>query len=163
MLEYSSLIFIIPALYALYKNNINYANAFLFLTIASFIYHKNNILFLEKSGINDSNNSNNFQLSGINDLSHARLYEILYSGNIMNQFKNWRYWLDQFAIFILFVISVYYYINYCNEYNCQLIIFICFISGIVLFLLNIHINNNKIHLVVHLLACISYNIIIFSL
>lgn len=42
MLEYSALLFIIPAVYAWYKNNIDYGNAFIFLTITSYIYHKNN-------------------------------------------------------------------------------------------------------------------------
>ena len=42
MLEYSSLLFIIPAFYAWYMNNIDYGNAFLFLTFTSYNYHKSN-------------------------------------------------------------------------------------------------------------------------
>ena len=42
MLEYSALLFIIPAVYAWYKNNLDYGNAFLFLTITSYIYHNSN-------------------------------------------------------------------------------------------------------------------------
>jgi hypothetical protein len=43
MLEYSALLFIIPAIYAWYKNNIDYGNAFIFLTITSYIWHSKTV------------------------------------------------------------------------------------------------------------------------
>ena len=81
MLEYSALLFIIPAVYAWYKNNIDYGNAFIFLTITSYIYHKN---------------------------------------NKYNYLINWRFWIDQFAIFNVVLIGTYYYFY---QFNNMMILF----------------------------------------
>ena len=123
MLEYSALLFIIPAVYAWYKNNIDYGNAFIFLTITSYIWHTN---------------------------------------NKYNCLTNWRFWIDQFAVLNIVLIGIYHYITYCNNYVCKLIIFICFISVIILYLLNLKIIDKRIQLIIHLLTFIAHNIIISS-
>ena len=125
MLEYSALLFIIPAVYAWYKNNLDYGNAFLFLTITSYIYHTSN-KYMETT---------------------------------------WRFWIDQFAILNIVLIGLYNYITYCKNYYCKLFIFICFISCIILHLLNKFIINEKtfseiIHLSIHLVTFVAHSLII---
>jgi len=122
MLEYSSLLFIIPTLFSWYKNNIDYGNAFLFLTYTSYNYHiKSN-------------------------------YKI----------KNWKFWIDQFAIFNVVLIGTYNYILYCKTCS-KIIVFICFISCIILYLYNKNLLSNRIHLIIHILGIIGHNIIIYNL
>jgi hypothetical protein len=125
MLEYSGLLFIIPAIHAWYKNNIDYGNAFLFLSITSYIWHSCN------------------------------KYKY-------NYLTNWRFWIDQFAILNIVLTGIYHYITYCTDYYCKLFIFICFISVIILYLLNLKIIDDRIHLVIHLLTVIAHDIIIVS-
>ena len=124
MLEYSALLFMILAFCSWNKNNIDYGNGFLFLTITSYIWH----------------NSNKYDYS-----------------------KNWRFWIDQFAIFNIVLIGVYNYIIYCKNYYCKLFIFICFISCIIIYLLNLQIIDDKLQLIIHILTIIGHSIIIFSL
>ena len=123
MLQYSGLLFIIPSIYAWYKNNIDYGNAFIFLTITTYIWH---------------------------------------SSNKYDYLKNWRFWIDQFAILNIVLIGIYHYITYCNNYYCKIFIFILFISVIILYLLNLKIIDDRIHLVIHLFTFIAHNLIIFS-
>jgi hypothetical protein len=123
MLEYSGLLFIIPAVHAWYKNNNDYGNAFIFLTITTYIWH---------------------------------------SCNQYNYIINWRFWLDQFAILNIVLTGIYHFIKYCTNYYCQIFIFICFISCIILYLLNLKIIDDRIHLLIHLLTVIAHNIIIFN-
>ena len=80
MLQYSALLFIILSFYSWNKNNIDYGNGFLFLTITSYIWHS----------------SNKYDYS-----------------------KNWRFWIDQFAIFNIVLIGTYNYIIYCKNYYCK--------------------------------------------
>ena len=124
MLQYSALLFIILSFCYWNKNNIDYGNGFLFLTITSYIWHS----------------SNKYDYS-----------------------KNWRFWIDQFAIFNIVLIGVYNYIIYCKNYYCKLFIFICFISVIILYLLNLQIIDYRIQLIIHILTFIAHSIIIFSL
>ena len=124
MLQYSALLFIILSFYSWNKNNIDYGNGFLFLTITSYIWH----------------NSNKYDYS-----------------------KNWRFWIDQFAIFNIVLIGVYNYIIYCKNYYCKLFIFICFISCIIIYLLNLQIIDDKLQFIIHILTIIGHSIIIFSL
>ena len=123
MLEYSALGFIIPTIYAWYKNNIDYGNAFLFLTITTYIWH---------------------------------------SCNKYNYIINWRFWIDQFAILNIVLTGTYHYIIYCKNYYCQVFIFICFISCIILYLINLKYIDDRIHVIIHLLTVIAHNIIIFN-
>ena len=123
MLQYSGLFFIIPAIYAWYKNNIDYGNAFIFLTITTYIWH---------------------------------------SSNKYDYIVNWRFWIDQFAILNIVLTGIYHFIIYCTNYYCQIFIFILFISVIILYLLNLKIIDDRIHLVIHLFTFIAHNIIIFS-
>jgi len=124
MLEYTAFLFIIPAIFGWYKNNIDYGNAFLFLTITSYIWH--------------SSNKNNY-------------------------LKNWRFWIDQFAIYNIVLIGTYNYIMYCKNYYCKLFIFICFISCIIIYLINLKLIDDRIHFLIHILTFIAHSIIIFSL
>jgi hypothetical protein len=124
MLEYSALLFIILAFYAWNKNNIDYGNAFLFLTITSYIWH---------------------------------------TSNKYDYIKNWRFWIDQFAIFNIIIIGIYNYIMYCENYYCKLFIFICFISVFVIYLLNFQIIDYRLQLTIHLLTIMAHSLIIFSL
>jgi hypothetical protein len=123
MLQYSGLFFIIPAIYAWYKNNIDYGNAFIFLTITTYIWH---------------------------------------SSNKYDYIVNWRFWIDQFAILNIVLTGIYHFIFYCTNYYCQIFIFILFISVIILYLLNLKIIDDRIHLVIRLFTFIAHNIIIFS-
>jgi len=52
MLEYSSLLFIVPALYALSKNILEYFNGFIFLIITSYIHHSKPIDYKINNQIN---------------------------------------------------------------------------------------------------------------
>ena len=124
MLQYSALLFIILSFYSWNKNNIDYGNGFLFLTITSYIWHS----------------SNKYDYS-----------------------KNWRFWIDQFAVLNIVLIGIYNYIIYCKNYYCKLIIFICFISCIIIYLLNCEFNDDKLQLIIHILTIIGHSIIIFSL
>ena len=124
MLQYSALLFIILSIYSWNKNNIDYGNGFLFLTITSYIWHS----------------SNKYDYS-----------------------KNWRFWIDQFAVLNIVLIGIYNYIIYCKNYYCKLIIFICFISCIIIYLLNLQIIDDKLQLIIHILTIIGHSIIIFSL
>ena len=123
MLEYTALLFIALSVFAWNKNNIDYGNGFLFLTITSYIWH---------------------------------------SSNKYDYIKNWRFWFDQFAIFNIVLIGIYNYIMYCNNFYCKLIIFICFISCIILYLLNLKIIDDRIHLIIHLLTIFAHTLIIFN-
>ena len=120
MLEYSALLFIILAFCSWNKNNIDYGNGFLFLTITSYIWHS----------------SNKYDYS-----------------------KNWRFWIDQFAVLNIVLIGIYNYIIYCKNYYCKLIIFICFISCIIIYLLNLQIIDDKLQLIIHILSIIAHSII----
>ena len=124
MLQYSALLFIILSFYSWNKNNIDYGNGFLFLTITSYIWHS----------------SNKYDYS-----------------------KNWRFWIDQFAIFNIVLIGIYNYIMYCNNFYCKLTIFICFITVIILYLLNFKIIDDRIQMIIHFLTIIAHTLIIFSL
>jgi len=124
MLEYSAiLLFIIPAIYAWIKNNIDYGNGFLFLIITSYIWH---------------------------------------SSNKYNYLKNWRFWIDQFAVLNIVIIGIYHFIIYCSNYYYRLIVYICFIGCILLYLFNWNYIDDRIQLIIHLLTFIAHNIIIFS-
>ena len=124
MLQYSALLFIILSFYSWNKNNIDYGNGFLFLTITSYIWHS----------------SNKYDYS-----------------------KNWRFWIDQFAVLNIVLIGIYNYIIYCKNYYCKLFIFICFISCIIIYLLNLQIIDDKLQFIIHILTIIGHSIIIFSL
>ena len=143
MLEYSSLLFIIPAVYAWYKNNIGYGNAFLFLTLTSYNYHKS---------INSTSNDK---------IIFDNLYNNLFNTLFNNITTNWKFWIDQFAIFNVVSIGIYYYNLRCNYYS-QISIFICFIGCIILYLINKKYLDNTIHLIIHILTLIAHNIIIFN-
>ena len=124
MLEYSALLFIILSFFAWNKNNIDYGNGFLFLTITSYIWH--------------SSNKNDY-------------------------IKNWRFWIDQYAILNIVLIGMFHYIMYCKNYYCQLVIVMCFISVILLYLLNLKIIDYRLQLIIHLLTFIAHSLILFSL
>jgi len=114
MLEYSALLFIVPALYAYYKNNIDYGNAFLFLTITSYIWHSKTI----KEKINNP------------------IY----------------WWIDQFGIYNIVLIGLYYYLNNFNNMNLffKILIPLCCLGCIVLYIYNNDIiNDDRIHFCLH--------------
>ena len=138
MLEYSALLFIIPGLYAYYKNNIEYGNAFLFLIITSYVYHR-------------SYKSNITNIINTNDIIHTN-----------NKYNNFSFWIDQFAIFNIVLIGIYHYITYCKNYYCKIFIFIGFISCIIVYLLNKINFNEDIHLYIHVITLIVHTTIIYG-
>jgi len=144
MLEYSALLFIIPALYAYYKNNLEYGNAFLFLIITSYVYHRSY----------KSNITNIIITSDTRDTNDT--------SDTYNKYNNFSFWIDQFAIFNIVLIGIYHYITYCKNYYCKIFIFIGFISCIILYLLNKINFNEDIHLYIHIITLIVHTTIIYG-
>jgi hypothetical protein len=125
ILQYSCLLFCIPALYAWSKDILGYSNAFIFLTITSYIWHRRT---------NDEKNKNP---------------------------KFW--WVDQFAVYHIVLVGLFYYME---NYNTMITIYkilipLCCLGCLILYIYNDNIiNDDRIHMVIHILTFIGHTMII---